>query len=126
MRFSRLFTTLFLLSCALPSALFAAPRAAAILPQDFGGWQITKSFETSKDPAAADPVNAGLLKEYGFTDFERAVYTRDDGRKLTIKAARFQDASGAYGALTFYKSPEMLNEKVGDQGYSFNKRVLFY
>ena len=125
MRFPRLLTTLFLLSCALPSALFAAPRAPAILPQDFGGWQITKSFETSKDPAAADPVNAGLLKEYGFTDFERAVYTRDDARKLTVKAARFQDASGAYGALTFYRTVDMESQDIGDRGYSLNNRVLF-
>jgi len=125
MRFPRLLTALFLL-CALPLATFAAPRAAALLPQDFGGWQITKSFETSKNPAAADPVNAGLLKEYGFTDFERAVYTRDDGRKLTIKAARFQDASGAYGALTFYRTSEMESQNIGERGYSLNNRVLFY
>jgi hypothetical protein len=82
--------------------------------------------QTSNNPGSADPTNAALLKEYGFTDFEGATYTRDDGRKLTIKAARFEDASGAYGAFTFYKSPEMLNEKIGDQGYSLNERVLFY
>ena len=125
MRFLRLPAALFLLSCALPTVLSAAPRAAALLPQDFGGWQITKSFEKSKDPATADPVNAGLLKEYGFTDFERAVYTRDDGRKLTIKAARFEDASGAYGALTFYRTAEMEAQDIGDRGYSLNNRVLF-
>ena len=124
MRSSRLITVLFLLGCA-PAALYAAPRAAAILPQDFAGWQMTKSFEASKNPAAADPVNAGLLKEYGFAEFERAVYTRDDGRKLTIKAARFQDASGAYGALTFYRTADMESQDIGDRGYSLNNRVLF-
>jgi uncharacterized protein DUF6599 len=111
----------------------AKPQAAiitkspnpAILPANFGGWQISNT-SLSKDPAVADPTNGPVLKEYGFTDFEAATYTRDDGRKLTIRAARFQDASAAYGAFTFYKSPEMLNEKVGDQGYSLNKRVLFY
>ena len=97
----------------------------AILPQTFGGWQIAKT-QTSTDPASADPVNADILKEYGFTDYAGATYTRDDGRKLTIRAARFQDASGAYGAFTFYKTPAMLNEKIGDQGYSLNERVLFY
>ena len=124
MRSSRLITVLFLLGCA-PAALYAAPRAAAILPQGFAGWQMTKSFEASKNPAAADPVNAGLLKEYGFAEFERAVYTRDDGRKLTIKAARFQDASGAYGALTFYRTADMESQDIGDRGYSLNNRVLF-
>src|SRR5207248_3404123 len=67
-----------------------------------------------------------LLKEYGFKDFEGGTYTRTDGRKLKIKAARFEDASGAYGAFTFYKMPQMLNERIGDQGASLNERVLFY
>lgn len=96
-----------------------------ILPSTFGGWQIGKP-QISKDPASADTTNGAVLKEYGFTDFEGATYTRDDGRKLTIKAARFQDASGAYGAFTFYKTPEMINEKIGDQGSSLDRRVLFY
>jgi hypothetical protein len=104
----------------------ALAASHSILPPTFGGWQLSKTVQTSKDPSAADPVNATLLKEYGFSDFEGATYTRDDGRKLKIKAARFQDASGAYGAFTFYKAPQMLNEKIGDQGYSLNERILFY
>lgn len=99
---------------------------SGLLPPAFGGWQLSGAAEKSRNPAVADPTNARLLAEYGFTDFEGAAYTRDDGRKLTVKAARFQDASGAYGAFTFYKTPEMLNEKIGDQGYSLNERVLFY
>jgi len=47
-------------------------------------------------------------RSYGFTDFESAVYTHDN-RKLTVKAARFADTSGAYGAFTYYKMPQMLN-----------------
>jgi hypothetical protein len=98
----------------------------AILPQQFAGWQISGSAQTSKDPAVADSVNAALLKEYGFSDFESGTYLRDDGRKLTIKAARFADASGAYGAFTYYKMPQMLKETIETQGSSLNERVLFY
>jgi hypothetical protein len=54
-----------------------------ILPQSFGGWHITNPAQVSSDPASADPVNADLLKEYGFTDASSATYSRDDGRKLT-------------------------------------------
>lgn len=112
----------------------ASPKQAALannsngnlLPDTFGGWTLKNQPQISKDPGAADPTDAALLKEYGFIDFEGATYTRDDGRTLTIKAARFQDATGAYGAFSFYKTPEMLNEKIGDQGYSLNNRVLFY
>jgi hypothetical protein len=111
------------LACA---AQAATEPSQALLPREFGGWQLQGVLRTSKDPASADQVNASILKEYGFLDFASATYSRDDGRKLTLKAARFQDASGAYGAFTFYKQPEMLNEKIGDQASSLNNRVLFY
>src|SRR5579871_746698 len=99
---------------------------AALLPQTFGGWQVQGTLQTSADPTAADPANPAVLKEYGFTDFAAGTYTQEDGRKLTLRAARFSDASGAYGAFTYYKQPEMLNEKIGDQASSLNNRVLFY
>jgi hypothetical protein len=116
------------LALVLTAPLFAEGHAPAapLLPRQFGGWQLSGSIRASTDPAVADPVNAAVLKEYGFNDFESATYTRDDGRKLTLKAARFADTSGAYGAFTFYKSPPMLVEKIGDQAGSLNERVLFY
>jgi hypothetical protein len=96
------------------------------LPAQFAGWKASSAPTSRKDAEAADPTHGSLLKEYGFTDFEGTTYLRDDGRKLTIKAARFQDASGAYGAFTFYETPEMQTETIGDQGSSFNERILFY
>jgi hypothetical protein len=118
----------FLLATALIGFAWASQAApsTSILPKQFGGWQISGSSRISNDHAIADPVNAVVLKEYGFTDFESATYTRDDGRKLDLKAARFADASGAYGAYTFYKTREMLSEQIGDGAASMNERVLFY
>jgi len=112
---------------ASPSQL-APPtvKTGEILPKTFAGWAIQGTPQFSKDPAAADPSNAALLKEYGFTDLESTTYTRDDGRTLKIKAARFDDASGAYGAFTFYKTPEMLTQDIGNQAFSLNNRVLFF
>jgi len=97
-----------------------------ILPAAFGGWQRIGSSQTSNNPAVADPTNAGLLKEFGFTDFESATYTRDDGRSLKVRAARFADASGAFGAYTFYLQAGMNREQIGDQAASVGDRVLFY
>jgi hypothetical protein len=109
------------------SLTFAVDSTTApLLPKQFGGWQIAGSVQTSKEPSQADSVNSALLKEYGFTDFEAATYTRDDARKVRLKAARFNDTSGAYGAFTFYKMPQMLTEKIGDQGAALNERALFY
>ena len=56
---------------------------------------------------------------------EKAAYTRDDGRNLAIRAAVFADASGAYGAFTFYYSADMGEENIGSQAAFLNNRVLF-
>ena len=113
------------LTLALCSASgFAADQH--VLPASFGGWQLKGTPKASTDPGVADPANAPVLKEFGFKELETATYTRDDGRKLTAKAARFDDASGAFGAYTFYYRPEMNREQIGDQGSSFNQRILFY
>jgi hypothetical protein len=98
----------------------------AILPKQFAGWQMQGAVRASKDAGAADPTNAALLKEYGFTDLEAATYQSDDGRTLKLRAARFSDASGAFGAYTFYVQPAMAREEIGDQGASLDQRVLFY
>jgi hypothetical protein len=98
---------------------------AELLPSRFAGWQKSRTERAGQDPAAADPANAALLKEYGFSDFEQAIYTEPD-RRMSVKAARFADASGAYGAFTFYRQSQMLNEKIGDQGASADTRILFY
>jgi len=117
-------------SCAV--AVAAEPPAAAavsvaqVLPAEFAGWQVKGVVTRSDDPAAADGTNAPVLKEYGFQRLEKAAYTRDDGRNLTIKAAVFADASGAYGAFTYYYSEEMGQETIGGQAAFLNNRVLFY
>jgi hypothetical protein len=116
-----------------PAAQAPAERAPALLPLQFEGWEMQGSPHTSTDPAAADPTNAAVLKEYRFSDLATSTYTRDDGRTLKIRAARFADASGAFGAYTFYLQPEMAKEKIcptdapcGAQAASLGQRVLFY
>src|ERR1700674_1057141 len=127
MKLSKLIPALVLvISLAGVALADEAASSVSILPKQFGGWQISGSSRTSNDPAIADPVNAAVLKEYGFTSFDSATYTREDGRKLALKAARFGDASGAYGAYTYYKTAPMQIEKIGDGAASMNERVLFY
>jgi len=103
-----------------------AADTSAFLPKSFGGWTQTGQSQVATDPAQADAAYPAILKEYGFTDSEIATYTRDDGRKLTIKAARFNDATGAYGAFTFYRQPAMRTEEIGTKAASANNRVLFF
>jgi hypothetical protein len=122
-----LFAIIFsLTTVGLAASPVADSTAPPILPKEFAGWQLQGAPQASKDPAAADITNAPLLKEYGFTDFEAATYKSDDGRTLKIRAARFTDASGAFGAYTFYLQPGMAREQIGDQAASTDRRVLFY
>jgi hypothetical protein len=100
--------------------------SAPVLPNAFAGWQMKGEVTRSDDPGAADAANAPVLKEYGFARLEKGAYIRDDGRHLTIKAAVFADASGAYGAFTFYQTDDMRTETIGGAGAYENNRVLFY
>jgi hypothetical protein len=123
----RIFSLLALLLAALlPAIAASAPsKPASLLPEAFAGWQQSSPLHSSSNPADADKVNPDLLKEFGFRDFQDATYRKGD-RKIEIKAIRFADASGAYGAFTFYRAPEMQPEKIGDQAASANERVLIY
>ncbi len=120
-------TSLFLLAALSATTCFAA-AAPGMLPPAFGGWTRT-AIHTSQDPAAADPTNSALLKEDGFTDFEQADYVQP-GRKITVKAIRFADASGAYSAFTAFASPDMqpveMDSKDNDIGFSNGNAVTFY
>jgi hypothetical protein len=111
----------------------ASERSPALLPQRFEGWQMQGSPQIGTDPAQADPTNAAVLKEYRFTDVASATYTQEDGRTLKIRAARFADASGAFGAYLFYLQPAMTpdsakkeQDKIGDQAAFLGQRVIFY
>lgn len=120
---TRLFT-ICVLAIAMAVCALAADPPAPLLPEVFAGWQ-RGELRTSPDAAQADAANAALLKEYGFSDFASAIYAQS-GRKLTVKAARFADTSGAYGAFTYYKRGDMQTETIGDQAASENNHVIFY
>ena len=117
---------IFAIVCLLLSAFAVAADNTTILPKAFAGWTQTGQPRVTQDPAQADAAYPAVLKEYGFSDAETATYTRDDGRKLTIKAARFSDATGAYGAFTFYRQPVMKTEQIGTKAASANDRILFF
>jgi hypothetical protein len=103
-----------------------APNSeATLLPASFSGWQTGSASKPTTDPAQADAANAAALREYGFTDALHNDYTRD-GETLKIRALRFVDASGAYGAYSFYRQSGWPKEQVGTGAASDNNRVLFW
>lgn len=108
----------------LTAALAWAKEPAGVLPKVFAGWRL-QTTATSTDAANAEPAYATLLKEYGFVDVETAHYEKP-GRTMSVKVARFKDASGAYGAFTFYRTPKMAPADIGDGAASNNDHVLFF
>jgi hypothetical protein len=103
------------------------PAAAqSILPKTFAGWTESGDVKVITKPEQVDPAYPAVLNEYGFTAAETATYTRPDGRRLTIKAAKFKDATGAYGAFTFYRDSVMKSEQIGTKAASANQRILFF
>ncbi|HZC44259.1 MAG TPA: DUF6599 family protein, partial [Acidobacteriaceae bacterium] len=103
----------------------STPAQESLLPQTFAGWQITGTPEQSAQASVADPGDAVPLQEYGFTRYESARYTRDDG-ELTVKAMEFGDATGAFGAFTFYRRPNMSAADIGSGAAFDGTRVLFW
>lgn len=110
----------------LLSIAFATASAQNILPKSFAGWTQTGEVKTATKPEQVDSAYPGVLNEYGFTGAETATYTRPDGRRLTVKAAQFKDATGGYGAFTFYRDSTMKSERIGTKAASANERILFF
>jgi hypothetical protein len=108
-----------------PTTLVLPPSPEALLPKDFAGWNATAPIQALTDPTQADATNAAALKEYGFTFGALATYKRE-GDTLTLRALRFEDASGAYGAYTFYRPTGWPKEQIGSGAASDKKRVLFW
>jgi hypothetical protein len=103
-----------------------APKLeTSLLPASFAGWQSASAPQKVTDAAQADPANAAALKEYGLTDALLSDYTRDNDT-LKVRALRFIDASGAYGAYSFYRQSGWPKEQIGTGAASDNNRVLFW
>jgi hypothetical protein len=103
----------------------STPSASPLLPSDFAGWSLSAPVKESAAPEAADAANAEILKEYGFQQFASAQYANGDN-KLNIRAIRFQDASGAYGAFTFFHRPGSIAEQIGRSAAWDGSHVLFW
>ncbi len=96
-----------------------------LLPESFAGWVTNDPPKTVTDAAQADSTDAAALKEYDFQNAALATYKRDN-ETLTVKALRFTDLSGAYGAYSFYRGSGWPKEDIGTGAASYHNRVLFW
>ena len=96
-----------------------------LLPDSFAGWVAKEAPKALTDASQADAANAAALKEYGFQNGREAVYTKER-ETLTVRALRFNDLSGAYGAYSFYRGNGWPKEDVGNGAASYHNRVMFW
>lgn len=92
-------------------------ESAPALPADFAGWHSKPLI----NPALR---NSAILKEYGLKFHEVSSYERAD-RKILVTAYHFADATGAYGAFTYYRAPSMAKEDFCDDSASDGNHVIF-
>jgi len=108
-----------------PSKAVTVSVPRPLLPDSFAGWEAKESPKGVTDPAQADKDNAAALKEYGFQSAMLATYKKDN-ETLTIRALRFDDLSGAYGAYSYYRGTGWPKEDIGTGAASNHNRVLFW
>jgi hypothetical protein len=105
--------------------LVPPPATRAMLPEEFSGWAAVGAAKKVTDTAQADATNAAALKEYEFTDASLGEYKRGS-ENLSVRALRFHDASGAFGAYSFYRQNGWPKEQIGTGATSNHNRVLFW
>lgn len=96
-----------------------------LLPARISGWTEAGAPKVGTTAAEADAANAGALDEYGLKEFATGVYRHGNGR-MELRAMRFADATGAYGAFTLYRQPGMKPQAIGDRGAGDAHETVFW
>ncbi len=102
---------------------FASDNASAPLPvpRAFAGW--VQSSAPSQPDFSTD--QQALLHEFRIETATLTHYEQN-GRTLDLSVIRFPDYTDAYGAFTFWREPNMLPQKIGDDAASGDNRVVFF
>lgn len=113
-----LFLAAFLVSSTVPAS------AQSLLPLSFAGWNSTIVVEV-QPPDLEKFVGraAPAMREYGMELGERRTYVRG-AAGLTITAYRLADATGAYGAYSYLRTPEMAEPKFTEHSSLSSSRAL--
>ena len=112
----------------VPAKTVAAEKAPAkqtLLPAIYAGWRQEGAARTGTSANDVDAANADVLKEFGLKDFAGATYKRG-GDAVEIRALQFGDATGAYGAYTYYRQPGMAHEAIGNGAARDARRLIFW
>jgi len=105
---------------ALAAPAPASRQPSLPVPKSFAGWT-----ETGAVTATPDAAGAAAMQEYGLARYAAAGYALSSNR-VTLRVWQFRDATGAYGAFTFIREPQMHAADLGNGGAADGNRYLFW
>lgn len=76
-------------------------------------------------PLGPSPEESAVLQEYGLAKRQSGWYGNGES-DMIVRSFRFNDATGAYGAFTYFRQPGMHPETIGHDGASSADRYLFW
>lgn len=97
----------------------------SLLPHAFSGWTEEGPAQTGTTSAAIDSTNAAALNEFGLKQFSQGTYHRGS-MKANVRVMQFADATGAYGAATFYRRQGMKPVEIGNGGAGDAHEIIFW
>ena len=101
--------------------LFAFPAfAQGVLPPSISGWRAQGS---SAPGAAMDATQSSVLREYGYISRELQSYAHGSDQ-IDVAAYKFKDPSGAYGAYSFLRQPDMAKANLTEHSSISADRAL--
>lgn len=102
---------------------------APLLPKQFGAWQQAPA-DGASPVSSIDNAAEPILKEDGVTRFSKSDYKRDaSAETLTLQAYQFGDATGAFSAFTYFRTPEdrpVAGANLGTSATQNGDRVLIW
>jgi hypothetical protein len=101
--------------------LFALPAfAQGVLPPSVSGW---KAQGSSAPGAAMDATQSSVFREYGYVSRELQSYARGSDQ-IDVAVYKFKDPSGAYGAYSFLRQPDMAKANLTEHSSISADRAL--
>ena len=94
--------------------------AQGILPPSVSGWT---SRGSAANPAPMDIAQSSAFREYGYVSGESQSYVQASDR-IDVALYKFKDPSGAYGAYSFLRQPDMAKADLTEHSSASSDRAL--
>ncbi|HXU22194.1 MAG TPA: DUF6599 family protein [Verrucomicrobiae bacterium] len=108
-------------SLAATLLLFAVPAfAQRILPPSVSGWT-SQGSPTNQVPT--NSAQASAFREYGYVSGEVRSYSHGNDQ-IAVALYKFKDPSGAYGAYSFLRQPDMAKADLTEHSSISSDRAL--